>query len=595
MGNPWEEDWSAPAAAAAAPAGNPWEEDWSKVDTSPGVAGTVAGLAKAGGTGLVKGAAGFVGQGADIGSLLGLGVDKVAHLLNLAPDQHQTLSDLVTNRYSPEEIARRREEYMKGLDDPAMAPYMAQAGVTPGRGSAETSAEVLKGTGIEDALHKAATPAERYVENVGALAPAALTGGEGVAGKLANVARFAIAPGVAGEAAGDLAKGSMLEPYAKPVVELATGALAPKAITPIAADAERLRNVRNLQDAGVPLTASQITGSRKLGYLESILANTPFAGKNAERINEQQGSAFTRAALRPAGILADRATPEVIDGAFDRIGGDFDRLAANNELKPDRRLMSDLINAHDDYASVVQGSQHAPVVGDTLNDVINSVATKPGTISGAAYQDMRSRLMRLSRGTDDPKLSQVLHDYTDALDSAMERSIARTNPDDTGAFQRARRQYRNMLVIERAASAPGAASANGFLTPAQLSSAVKQLQGRRAYARGQGDFAELARAGQGSMTPLPDSGTAQRTEMMHLLELSSVLGGESGNTGGTLAGLVRGVAIPATVGRVLMSRPVQGYLGNQVLPQVPGLLSTNPGRLLAAREARGLLSQQSQQ
>ena len=35
-------------------------------------------------------------------------------------------------------------------------------------------------------------------------------------------------------------------------------------------------------------------------------------------------------------------------------------------------------------------------------------------------------------------------------------------------------------------------------------------QNRRAYARGQGDFADLARAGEGVMKPLPNSGTAPR-------------------------------------------------------------------------------------
>lgn len=87
-------------------------------------------------------------------------------------------------------------------------------------------------------------------------------------------------------------------------------------------------------------------------------------------------------------------------------------------------------------------------------------------------------------------------------------------------------------------------------------------QDRRGYARGRGDFSDLARAAEAIMKPLPQSGTAPRQYVNKLISLLSV--GIGGATAG-LPGAVAGVAAPAVGWRVLMSRPVQAYLGNQAL------------------------------
>jgi hypothetical protein len=154
---------------------------------------------------------------------------------------------------------------------------------------------------------------------------------------------------------------------------------------------------------------------------------------------------------------------------------------------------------------------------------------------------MRSRVERMRRAQrQDPEMNEFLASVRDAMDNLMERSMS---PADAAAWQQARNQYRNLLVLEKATTG---AETGGIITPAKLKQGAVG-QNRRAYARGQGDFAELARAGENVMPGLPQSGTAPR-----LL---------------TEAGPVK-LATTGATGRALMSSPLQGYLGNQVMSDV---------------------------
>src|SRR5438270_771317 len=93
--------------------------------------------------------------------------------------------------------------------------------------------------------------------------------------------------------------------------------------------------------------------------------------------------------------------------------------------------------------------------------------------------------------------------------SSHPRSCAPPAAADAAAWNEARGQWRNWKAIERASTGAGSATAEGYLSPSQLRTAVVG-QGRGAYARGEGDLAELARAGEAVLRPLPQSGTAPR-------------------------------------------------------------------------------------
>lgn len=356
---------------------------------------------------------------------------------------------------------------------------------------------------------------------------------------------------------------------AAPVVVAAGSKLFQKAVSPFASSAERSKAVETLAREGVETTAGQKTGSRNLRYLESELGG----GKVAD-VLERQGEQFTSAALKRVGIDAKRASPEVVTEALERIGQQFDDLAARNVLKPDEKLIKELRAAYNEYGSMVPPATRAPIVDELANDIVDAVKSH-GQIDGPVYQSLRSRLERMARQTkQDPQLSGVLRDFRSALDSGMERSILRTNPGDAGAWSKVRKQYRNMLVLEDAVTRATAGADEGLISPAALRGAAKANEGRRAFAKGQGDFDELARAGKVVMERLPDSGTASRTWARNLGAMTPAMlgaggggyyGAQEGGLQGAIVGALGGMLAPRIVGQMMMSKTGQRYLANQLL------------------------------
>lgn len=462
--------------------------------------------------------------------------------------------------------------YVTGMKAPPQNPFNSQ--------NARAGLSAVSG-GATD--YKPTTTTGEYASTVGEFLPgAALFGGVNPSNLLVN----GVAPALTSEAAGQLTEGSVVEPYARIAAALITPSVVRRAITPIGVSPERQAASEILRSEGVQPTAGQITGSRNLRAMESELG-----GGSAANVMERQGEQFTAAALRRAGIDAERATPEVIDDAFTRIGKDFDNLASRNQIIPDPQFGQDLGNTYRQYVSVTPESARSPIVEDLVSDLTAKATTGP--IAGDFFQRTTSRLAKMIRGTNDIDRKEALQGIRDALDDAMERSITQANPNDLGAWQSARTQYRNMLVLEKAATGAGENAASGLISPSSLRNAVVQ-QGRRAYARGQGDFADLARSGEAVMRPLPDSGTATRLNARTLGGITGAGGGIAATAAGGpmagVAGALAGAALPMVAGRALMSSPVQRYLANALLEQTR---LGSPGQYAAVIEA--LLGQSQQQ
>lgn len=347
-----------------------------------------------------------------------------------------------------------------------------------------------------------------------------------------------------------------------------------KIVTPNPISEDRLSVARALSREGIDLTAGQKTGSKTLRYMESELG-----GPVAEEFMEKQAGQFTAAALRRAGINANRATPDVMDDAFRSIGSEFDRLSKDTLVPLDTDLGTSIGNAWRSYEDVVPESQQAPIARNLLKDLADLArghGTLPGPgsvnapyLSGEAYQQYRSRLNRYLRSTKDTDLKLFLEDITKALDDSAERYLQTSNPDLADEWRNVRRQYRNLLTIEKAATGAGENAAQGFITPQKLRQAVVGNDSR-GYVRGYNDFSDLVHAGNTMMTPLPNSGTAGRLSARNLVSVPSTIGGAllGGSTGDAALGIAGGVAgamIPGQIGRGLMSAPGRAYLSNQLL------------------------------
>jgi hypothetical protein len=387
------------------------------------------------------------------------------------------------------------------------------------------------------------------------------------------------------EGAGYGAVGGAAIGGALPLAMKAVTAAGRKVISPFTSSPERQAAVSSLSREGVETTAGQRLGNDRLRYAEAELGGR----KVADKI-ERQGEQFTSAILKRAGINAKRATPDVIDDGFRAIGQKFDNLASRNNLAPDTKLAQDLGAVWREYASLVPESRRAPVVMDLIQDLGKTLGQ--GSLDGSAYQAVRSRLDRMARGAvSDPQLQDALYGLRNALDDGMERSLYRTNPRDLGEWRKVRNQYRNMLVIEKAATGAGENAASGIISPAQLRNATVTKHGRRNYARGKGDFAELARSGEAVLRSMPNSGTAGRLNAQNLgANVGALLGlGGAGYASGgdpktMLAGAAAGFAAPRMAGALLMSKPVQTYLSNQ-LARGGGLTAQTRGLLAAIANA----------
>jgi hypothetical protein len=408
-------------------------------------------------------------------------------------------------------------------------------------------------------MYEAKTTPGQVAQTLGQFTPGMMIGPGTAAQRVVSGTSAALGS----EAAGQASDGKWYEPYMRLGGAL-LGGIAPdiarRAITPMPISPERQKQVALLGDEGVDLTAGQKTGRKPLQYLESELGGGKAAG-----VMERQGEQFTKAAAAKAGIKADRLTPDVMDDAFRVVGDKFDDLASRTPLPVDARMQDDMLESVMEYQSLTGAP--ASAAEDIMNRVSELAAKNNGVLDGAAYKTISTELRKKASKASSPELREALHGIKDALDSAIERGLSGNLLDE---WKAARTQYRNMLVLEKTMMGAGEKTAEGIVSPSQLRNATVQKHGGRNYVRGKGDFAPLARAGEATMKPLPNSGTAPRFNAQNMgTGLTTLLGAGIGGAGaggpGAMLGGLLGMGVPFAAGRALMSRPMQAYLSNQLL------------------------------
>jgi len=518
------------------------------------------------GSGLVRGAAGLAALPGDAENLLTQGLDYLA------------------TKFGKPGLAEAKAKFDKATNS---EPYTSQ----------QLLKDIKPYTGE---LHEPQTTAGRFARTAGEFAPGALFPG-GPAQRVLNT----VVPAVASETAGQLTEGT---PYEGPA-RFGAALLAPTAartamgvVTPVPAmNPERARLAGVMDAEGVDaLTAGQRTGNRTLQYAESALGDAPWAGGKASQAQQRAGEQFTEAALRRAGVQgADRATPNVMDTTFDRLGAEFDRLARATTVNVDRRMMQELRNAEAQYHALVpEGMQIALLRQGNQHNIVDELQ-RFGTIPGETYQSYRSIFSRLSREATEPQMRRAFGRVVDSMDDAMSRQAPAGIADEWGNV---RTQYRNLLAIEDAMRGAGVDTAEGLISPQQLRRSVESQNGR-SYVRGQGDFADLARAGASTMKPLPQSGTANRAAAMAVPSMMGAAGGAAvAGEMGAAAGALAGGAAPAVAGRIIMSAPIQAYLGNQLLADIrrgtssaEAMVAATPGASQAKSRADDLTKNKTYQ
>lgn len=379
-----------------------------------------------------------------------------------------------------------------------------------------------------------------------------------------------------------------------------------RAVTPFASrlGTEEQRLVRAAIDKyKIPLLPGTETGSRSLSALEHTFGKIPWTEKVFSQQLDAMKEAFTKAALRRAGIEGDNVAPDVIDRAHRALGQEFDDLAERTVVNVDRQMFDDVNSIVGEYRKGLP-SDVAAVFDNYVDDIMDMMpALEAGMkpqIPGASYQKVTSAIKRAARrSVSNPELQHALYDLSRVLDDALERTAsavprsdskvvalrtpqALTDPmvpqeDLLAAWKDVRRRYRNLLLIEKAAARGTQDSrSKAVLSYGSLTQAAKQMEGFQRYARGIGDFDELSRVGDLLAAAVPrDSGTAQNRMWIEWLTGAGLLG--VGAIDPTAAAIAGGAAYGGPKGvQALYNTPlIQAYLRNQKM---------GPGPTLASRE-----------
>lgn len=514
---------------------------------------------------------------ADVGKSLASGISRgVTGMLDIPSD----IFNLATGAAaSGLERLGANEEFTQALRG------IGERGIS-GAGTARQLAAELTGGATE---YQPQTTAGEYAGTVGEFLPGAALGGSGGMGRA--LLQYGVVPGLASEAAGQLTEGTSYEMPAR----LAASIAAPAAtqgvsnivrgiVSPFGgASPERLALAKTLDDFGVPVTAGQRLGSEKLRMREA-------ASSLGATMRDDQLRKFTQAALKTVGETADVASPEVLDSAFRRIGGVMDDAAKGVQVEINTDLLTRMSKALETYRQRAAKADVVPALKN-INKQLVQEFRQGRPIPASTLQGWRSDLSAMTRSPS-PATREAAIEALDALEDTIAKSLVNAGkPEMVDALKSARSQYRNLLAIEVAASRAGEGAAAGILSPQALRNAVV-AQGRRDYVRGRrGDIADLTRAAEAVIKPLPPVGEGG---MRRVSGLGTVIGGGAGATigeaiggaQGAMAGGAIGSAIPTLAQEAVALPQVQRYLTNQLLE--PGRRITDP-RMLSS--LGGLLAQ----
>lgn len=477
--------------------------------------GMLMDAAKAIPRGIRKGYEGLAGIGGDFYNMEVSVAEKLAQWMGASPE---TLAEIRAAR--GQNILPTTEDVQRTTTDPIFGKA-GEAQTSVGQGL-ETAASFLPGAG------------RSLFRTV--VAPAI---GTEAGGKIGEAMGYEGTGRFIGGVLGGVAPGATARSIAGPVVS-----------------PERRRQIGILQDEGVPLTAGQATGRKALQYAET----GPYEGKPAAT-NAAASSAFTRAALRRAGINADAATPDVMAEAQAAFGREYDDIVTrSNGVPMDSVLQNELL----DTVTTFQGlkSTGAPrVIEDAMNKLADAAQANGGVVPPEVFQVIRSDIGRLRTASADPEVRHALGRIQDSLFDSIERN---GQPEIAAQARDVNNRYRNFKTLEKTVGKAG--GSEGDISPGQLRSTVAAGD-KTGYVQGRGDFADLARAGDTMLKPLPQSGTAARMAPWMTAGGMGWLGGGM-DAKAMLAGAA-GAFAPAGLSSLLTSRPVRTALIRQATDPLP--------------------------
>jgi hypothetical protein len=285
-------------------------------------------------------------------------------------------------------------------------------------------------------------------------------------------------------------------------------------------ETQRLINVAEKE--GIDLTPGVKSGSRPLQVAESVLAQLPFSAGPQKKVYANTREQFNQAVLKKAGIDDKYVSPPVLDKAFKSIGKEFDDLVDQTpplRVTPEfdakiKTVFYDNIFKIARRLDANQKSIFSGYVEDFDNLFKQAKAGGSGVIDPQSYKDLATDLRTTIREAKDPALKRSLGVMQNALDDLLEQNSSKQLRDQ---WSDTRNRYRNLLIVDKAAGAgTGETRISGDIPFAGFRQAVDAAD-QEGFARGRGQYNDLARVGDLLADKIPNSGTSERTFMQKLI------------------------------------------------------------------------------
>lgn len=315
---------------------------------------------------------------------------------------------------------------------------------------------------------------------------------------------------------------------------------------------------------GIPLAPADVTDSRAVKGVRSFLSDLPLIGRPAQALKDQQTKAFNKAVGGTFGAAEESLTPQVMDQAKKRLGGEFDRIWNNNVLQVDGQMFQKITDL--DTQAMKLPKQEGESLRREIQDLLSKVQQDQQGglfVPGDVANKFQSYLRRRAEGS--AGLRNELTDLRQTVIGAFNRSV---HPADAAALTKNRAMYKALKTVEpllNSAEAGVAGRVSGDVPVALLPNAVN-----RSYSNPAGTpLAELSSIGSRFLVDrMPQTGGSARAMIQNsALGTGLALGGWSNPV---LAG--SGLLGMGSISKALNSPTVGRALMNHA-PQVPtGLL-----------------------
>lgn len=439
-------------------------DPWAEFVTQQSKIGLPEDIALSGGTGLNQGAAQLMGFPGDIVAFGKNATSKVTGAAESRGFLPKGTSELVSKAFDhgmpgPVGDAARaaRTAMATALRAGGASPDVATgaANLLPGGGSLPTTKDIEDALGARKSYHKPQTVAGEYTRTLGQFAPGALMPGSW-ATKAANV----VVPALTSETAGQLTKGSDIEPYARIAGALlgaggVAAATQPRPTTRMLADASRgatddqLRLAQALREdaagRGVTLTQAeaiqQVTNNGTgLGELQRVLEATRGGSRSLSPVMAQRPEQVRQAVTQ----FADNVAPPTADpymlgqqaqgAAGDVLTGVRQQINANARPFYDALAGERMPAAAPAYQELVQSPAYAEALGNVRNNpILNGPIAQLPDDSLAVVNEVVKQLDTLAQNAaPNPATStgsaQLSSAYEAARNSADELASATSEP-----------------------------------------------------------------------------------------------------------------------------------------------------------------------